>query len=111
MMLRVLACALVLAAVAAFPAYGVPTKATLSLSGNTVRGAHFHAREKVRIRMTTSTTVVRTVRASAAGTFAVVAVPHDPCMDAMVITAIGATGDTARLKVMPRACPPSNGTP
>lgn len=106
-MVRALACVLVLAAAAALPAYGVRAKATVSLSGSTVRGAHFHAREKVRVRMTTSTTVVRTVRATAAGTFAVTAPPRDPCNDVFFITAVGATGDSARLKVMPRACPPA----
>ena len=106
-MLRALACVLALAAAVAVPAYGVQTKASLSLSGSTVRGAHFHAREKVRVRITTSTTVVRTVRATAAGTFAVTAPAHDPCTDVFVVTAIGATGDSARLKVMPRACPPA----
>lgn len=106
-MARALTCVLVLAAAAALPAYAVQTTASLSLSGNTVRGTHFHSREKVRVRMTTSTTVVRTVRTTAAGTFAVTAPSHDPCTDVFIVTAIGATGDTARLKVMPRACAPA----
>jgi hypothetical protein len=91
----------------ALPAYAVQAKASVSLSGGTVRGAHFHAREQVHVRITTSTTIIRTVRTTAAGTFAVAAPSHDPCTDVFIVTAIGATGDSARLKIMPRACPPS----
>ena len=55
--------------------------------------------------------MITTVRASAAGTFSLRCPPRDPCNDVFVIAAVGAKGDTAHLKVMPRACPPSNATP
>ena len=91
----------------ALPAYGAQLRPRLALAGATVRGSHFHARERVRVTMTTTSTVVRSVRTSRLGAFTVaLAAAPDPCNGAVVITASGAAGDHAQLKVMPRGCPP-----
>jgi hypothetical protein len=98
-----------LAAVAlllAVPAYGAGTRASLTVAGQMVRGAHFHPRERVRVTITTTRTVVLRLRATATGTFAVGVPSRDPCNDSLVIVAVGGAGDTARLKVMPRMCAP-----
>jgi hypothetical protein len=95
-----------LALLIAMPAYGAGTRASLTVSGKMVRGAHFRPGERVRVTITTAKTVVLRLRASAAGTFAVGVPSRDPCNDSLVIVAVGGAGDTARLKVMPRMCPP-----
>jgi len=93
-------------------AFGAHARATLSLHGATIRGAHFHPRERVRLKITSASTVVHTVRASATGAFTfVLSTTPDPCNDAVVVVATGATGDVARLKVTPRGCAPAGATP
>lgn len=91
----------------ALPAFGAQLRPRLTLSGSAVRGSHFHPHERVRVTMTTTSTVVRSVRATRVGAFTVaLATAPDPCSSAVVITATGAAGDHAQLKVVPRACPP-----
>ena len=92
---------------AALPASGARLQAQLSLAGRTVHGSHFHARERVRVTMTTTYATVKSVRTTSAGTFTLaLATAPDPCTSAVVITAAGTSGDRAHLKVVPRACPP-----
>jgi hypothetical protein len=53
---------------------------------------------------------VRTVRTTRLGTFNAsfdVTTPFDPCSDTLVVTATGARGDSAKIKIFPRACPPA----
>lgn len=79
----------------------------LAVSHGALRGSHFHPREKVRVTMTTTVKVVRVVKTNALGAFTLtLPAPSDPCSETAVV-AVGAARDTARLKVMPRACPPS----
>jgi hypothetical protein len=83
----------------------------LTIAHGSVHAAHFRPREKVRVTVTASVKVVRTVKTTSAGTFAVtVPALADPCTEAVVL-AVGATGDHARLKVMPRGCLPPGSTP
>jgi hypothetical protein len=111
-MTRLLAAASIVALLFAGLAFGAPARATLALQGASIRGAHFHPRERVRVRVTSPSTIVRTVRASATGAFTVVlSTTPDPCNDAVIVVATGARGDVARLKVMPRGCAPAGATP
>jgi hypothetical protein len=111
MVIRAVIAATALFAVASVPAQASRAPAHIALSNGVVHGSHFRSRERVSVRMTTSTTVVRTVRATTAGTFNVAALPRDPCNDELVVVAVGATGDSAKLHLMPRACPPGNSAP
>jgi hypothetical protein len=100
-----------LLAIATVPAQAQRAPAHISLSSGVVHGTHFRGREQVRIRMTISKTLVRTVRTSSSGTFDVPVLPRDPCNDELVVSAVGARGDAAKLHLLPRACPPSNTAP
>lgn len=92
----------------ALPAYAAHPRARVTLAGSTVHGSHFHPHERVRVTVTTTSTVVMRVRTTAVGAFAAaLGTAPDPCNGAVVISAVGATGDRAQLKVMPRACPPA----
>ena len=68
-----------------------------------VQGTHFHARERVRVRVSAAPAapITRTVRATAAGTFTArfASVSVARCGDA-AIRALGATGDRASSKVL-----------
>ena len=93
---------------------GAQVKPSLRLVANsplTVRGAGFHAKEKVRVTVAVSSVKqVRVVRTTAAGSFTVEissTAPYDPCNDTLVVNAAGAIGDQAILKLPQRACPPS----
>jgi hypothetical protein len=100
--------ALALAA-AAFVA-GAFAHPVVTFAHGSVHGSHFHARERVRVTVTTTSKVVRTIRTSARGTFTLGATPFDPCVEAVVL-AVGARGEVARLKVMPRGCLPPDTAP
>jgi len=101
----------VAAALFAVPAYGAAKRATLLMSGTTVRGTHFHPRERVRVKIMIASTTVRTVRTTALGTFSIAVPTFDRCSDSLVIAAVGARGDSATLKLMPRMCAPAGATP
>lgn len=115
-MIRLSATALaagVIAAVFAVGAGSSTARATLRVSGTdpiVVKGQHFRPRESVRVTISyTGTRKVRTVRTSAAGTFAAsldVPLPFDPCTDSLLATARGSSGDSAQAKLPQRACPP-----
>lgn len=83
----------------------------LTLGHGALHGTHFHPREKVHVTVQSASTLVRTVRTSSGGTFSMsLGDAADPCVGAVVL-AVGAHGDTARLKVMPRGCLPPSTTP
>jgi hypothetical protein len=112
MMTRLLAAASAVSLLFAGLAFGAPARATLVLQGASIRGAHFHPRERVRVKITSASTTVHTVSANATGAFTfILSTAPDPCNEAFVVVATGATGDVARLKVMPRGCPPPGATP
>jgi hypothetical protein len=76
-----------------------------------VRGAHFKAHERVRVTASVDATRrSKVVRATTAGTFKVtfdVPTAFDPCVESLRITAVGARGSDAALKLPQRACPPA----
>jgi hypothetical protein len=77
----------------------------MSRSPVTIAGAHFAARERVRVKFGG---LLRFVHATAAGTFVVrFNATSDPCLGTLLISALGATGDSARIREFARACPPS----
>ena len=80
----------------------------LALSGGAVHGTHFRPHESVRVNVV-APRFQRVVRSSSTGRF-VVTLPAaiDPCNDTVVITAVGATGDSAHLKIMARGCLPQS---
>jgi hypothetical protein len=76
-----------------------------------VQGTHFRARERVRVTATTTEAVMRTVRATAAGSFQAhfTSVSVGRCSGATV-KAVGAAGDRASFKVLQdQACAPGLG--
>ena len=70
-----------------------------------VRGSGFYAHESVRVTVTTTSSRVRTVRSSSAGSFTADfgTTYVDPC-DAMAVRAVGHRGDRAVLKLPQREC-------
>jgi hypothetical protein len=97
-------------------ASGAPTKPVLKLVRTaplTVRGTHFYARERVRVTVDASRRFVRTVRTSAAGAFTATfdnaSLVFDRCGNNWIISARGAGGDAAMLKLPQPDCPPSLG--
>jgi hypothetical protein len=81
----------------------------LTVSGGSVHGMHFVARERVTVTVDGGDrTAARSTQASAAGRFATQLPNVDPCLGPLVVTARGATGDGARLKLPQRACPPAD---
>jgi hypothetical protein len=109
--LLVAACA---ASIAASPAAAAaPPAASITLgltSPLTVRGTHFAAHERIRISFRTSAPLAAVVvRATAAGTFIAAApagLTYDRCSAPLVVSAVGASGDRALLRMPPRLCPP-----
>jgi hypothetical protein len=102
------------ALVVALPAVAAESRPALRLVSSqplVVQGVHFRAHE--RIRVTAYVEVVkhaRVVRATAAGRFKAsfdLATPLDPCLESLRVTAVGARGSEAVLKLPQRACPPS----
>lgn len=102
--LAVLAIAAASLAAAAAPARSaLPRLRLTSLSPVQVAGSRFLRGERVRVRYGTS---LRIVRASPVGSFvAQFAVSRDPCNGPTLITAVGARGDAATLKLPARVCP------
>ncbi len=97
-------------------ASGGASKPTLELVRGkplTVRGSGFQRRERVRVTIVASGNFARTVRTSARGTFTAafggVSFSFDRCGNGWVITARGARGDAATLKLPQPECPPSLG--
>jgi len=83
------------------------SRPTLHRAASTVTGTGFHARESVRVRVARPEgDVVRTVRTTTTGRFSAPLPAIDLCLESVTITARGATGDSARLKLPQRACPP-----
>jgi hypothetical protein len=107
---RILLAAAPLAAVAA--AFAGSAQASLprlqlaDASPFSVAGAHFGKHERVHLRVGS---LVRVVRAGLKGSFVATfpSVHFDPCGGGMMITAVGARGETATLKLNGRACPPA----
>jgi hypothetical protein len=103
------AAALLFAATACAASSAGGSKPTLSLSRGKVHGTHFAARELVKVTFVgPAPRTQRRVRSNASGAFAA-ALPTaaDPCIGPLVVVARGATGDTARMKLPQRACPPA----
>jgi hypothetical protein len=102
------ALALAVPAVAAGPA---PALRLVSNEPLTIRGAHFKAHERVRV--TTHVDAAKRsklVRSTTIGTFKVtfdVPMAFDPCVESLRVTAVGARGSDAVLKLPQRACPPA----
>ena len=87
-----------------------PSIRVVSTTPPTVRGTHFAARERVRVSFRTAA-APRVVIAgvTAAGTFTATApagLTYDRCSSPLVVSAAGASGDRAVLRVPPRLCPP-----
>jgi hypothetical protein len=106
----ILVAALGVAAIVAAVALGGRSAAPprLSLASDTVRGMHFAPRELVRLSFAAGPAPLnqRRVRTNAAGAFSLaLPVVVDPCVESLAITARGARGDSARLKLPQRACP------
>ncbi len=97
----------------AFPAAAAgppPSLRLVSMGPLTVHGAHFKARETVRLTLrSTDMKRARVLRSSLAGSFTVVYTSRivDPCLETVRITAVGARGSDAVLKLPQRACPPA----
>ena len=107
--LLALALGLFLAA-AAYAASGTVTqRPRLALSAGSVHGSHFAARERVVVRARAgSQTTTRRISTSASGRFVAQLSSFDPCLGPLLVTARGATGDSASLKLPQRACAPPN---
>jgi hypothetical protein len=77
----------------------------------TVWGLHFKSHERVRVTEQIGMDKrLKLVRASATGAFKVTfAAPIviDPCLESVRVTAVGARGSDAAVKLPQRACPPS----
>lgn len=76
----------------------------------TVHGTAFHPGERVRVTVFTDHAVVRRPWTTAAGTFTArfsdFDLSSDRCGNGLIVTARGAVGDTARLKLPQPQCPP-----
>jgi hypothetical protein len=76
-----------------------------------VRGTHFRPAERVRVTLYLDMTMARRwVRTTSTGVFtASLGAPEDfdPCMSSFSVTAVGAAGEHATVKFIPRECPPS----
>jgi hypothetical protein len=98
----------VLAAAACVSLASAKSTPLLRITGRapvTVAGAHFSPSERVKVRLGP---LLKVVRATSVGSFvARFRVTSDPCNDTLLVTAVGAAGDTARVKALARMCPPS----
>jgi hypothetical protein len=87
-----------------------PALRLLAKSPVTLRGTSFHARERVRVTaIAEGAKRVVSTRATKGGSFTAqlpAAMPYDPCLGALTVTAVGRSGDSATLKLPQRACPP-----
>jgi hypothetical protein len=103
------AAALLVAAIACGASGASGSKPQLKLVRGSVHGGHFAPRELVRLSFSgPAPRAQRRVRVGATGSFAT-ALPaaQDPCMRPLLVVARGASGDSARLKLPQRACPPA----
>jgi hypothetical protein len=103
------AAALLFAAMACATSGASGSMPRLKLSRGSVHGSHFAPRELVRLSFSgPAPRAQRRVRVGATGRFAT-ALPtaQDPCVSPLVVVARGASGDSARLKLPQRGCPPA----
>ena len=87
-----------------------PTLRLVSLSPTTVAGVHFQGKERVRVRLRTNDrSATRHVVATRLGKFVVTfgSKPFDPCNSSLSVTAVGARGSRAAVKLPQRECPPA----
>jgi hypothetical protein len=107
--LAALAGAALLGSAAANPVARKPSLAMAALRPPTVRGAHFARLERVRVGFSAGGNVAtRTVRTTRSGNFVAPApagFAYSPCGSPLVVTAVGATGDRATLRLRQRECP------
>jgi len=106
-----LACSAIVFVGSASASSSAPALRMVTTQPLTVRGVHFKSHERVRVTQhLDATTRSKVVRATATGTFRVTfAVPMaiDPCLESVRVTAVGARGSEAVLKLPQRACPPA----
>jgi|1185.fasta_scaffold843994_1 hypothetical protein len=103
------AAALLVAAMACGASGASGSKPRLRLAHSSLRGSNFAPRELVRLSFSgPAPRAQRRVRVRVSGKFTT-ALPaaKDPCIGPLVVSARGATGDFARLKLPQRACPPA----
>jgi len=95
----------------AAPQRAKPALRIVDTSPLAVRGTNWHARERVRVRVSGETSAVRLVRATLAGAFTAQfpAVTVERCGDPLWITGIGASGARASVKLVLPECPPPLG--
>ena len=112
--LVVAAVAAALAGVATAAPSATPSLRLVSVTPQlVVRGVHFHARERVRVRVTVVREGTRhavATRTSASGAFTVGLGPltgFDPCNDVFNVIAVGGPGERASVKYVGRDCPPA----
>ena len=115
-MIRVLAAGVVAAAaVAGLSAAAIastaqkPSLRLVSIQPLKIRGVYFRPRERVRVRAAVENSIhTRSTRTTDRGSFAVafVEVAYDPCSTFLLVTAVGAHGERAALKLPQRECPP-----
>ncbi len=87
---------------------GATRAPTLSVTSTGMHGRHFYPRERVRMTLILQIRETRQVRTTATGSFDLpLPAAYDRCTEALTITAVGARGDSARIKVPKRACPPA----
>jgi hypothetical protein len=88
-----------------------PTLRVVRMNPLVVRGSSFHPSERVRVTLRFRTTIrMRSTRTSRTGTFSVdlgAVAGYDPCNDSLAVSAMGATGDRAAVKIPQRMCPPA----
>jgi hypothetical protein len=108
---KLLLAAVVAGGVTAAAAVGAQSAHLAFTSSSTVRGTHFAARERVRLRFGSGVSVrVVVVRADRFGTFLVTVpagIPDDQCGPAIVVSAAGVQGGAALLRRPPRLCAPA----
>src|SRR5262245_3699582 len=78
----------------------------LLVGDSSLHGMHFRAMERVHVVVVNRNGASKWARTSQRGAFRMTADLPDPCRGTLVVRAIGATGDTATLKVPQRECPP-----
>lgn len=109
MLCAAVAAAAVAGSVAAAPVKPKPRLVMATAQPAVVHGSHFAGGERVRVSFSTGGDAsTRAVRATAAGTL-IAAAPagftYSPCGAPLLVTALGARGDRATLKVPQRECP------
>ena len=106
-----LACSAVAFVSSATASPSVPALRLVSTQPLVVRGVHFKSHERVRVTQHLDAGKrSKVVTATATGTFKVTfAVPMaiDPCLESVRVSAVGARGSDAVLKMPQRACPPA----